>query len=396
MSHCSHHQGSVSEDYASLLDLLFVLARTTLAPNNPVSTDAAYDTLARAAGLLGFQLADDHQCSQSISPPSSVTEEAFANFIRCLSGAFHSLGGTLYQAGKYGSAIRFLRRGCRAGAVALHLRMSCDAKILENAHEQQKVAAGKETEGWAQLRDQLSRRWELLGVCFSKIGDRQVSQSFTFALHCRFRAFHLPQSAYDAFIECLSSYVFPHTFVDLVRTIGPAGAFEVAVSIKQAAVIIDRVTYMASCELLRPPAQVSLKQLITSLSIDGAENLEEDRRCVVGAILERQVDSLSGSLWKPDVQTSVVGILSDCVLTYDLDNRPIRRAGVMLKDLELAYYTGTANGDAQLAKSAEEIEALLSLEVNWLIPPPYRGLFLNDSVIEFWTRLCAHASGCPI
>ncbi len=172
-------QGSVSEDYASLLDLFFVLARTTLAPNNPVLTDAAYDLLSRAAGLLGFQLADDHGCPHSTSPPASVTEEAFANFVRCLSGAFHGLGGTLYQAGKYGSAIRFLRRGCRMGAVALHLRKNCDARVSDNAYEQQKAATGKEIEGWGQLRDQLSRRWELLGVCCSKIGDRQVCQSLT-------------------------------------------------------------------------------------------------------------------------------------------------------------------------------------------------------------------------
>ena len=178
------------------------------------------------------------------------------------------------------------------------------------------------------------------------------------------RAFHFPQGAYEAFVECLSSYVFPHTFVELVRTIGPAGAFEVAVSLKQAAVIIDRVTYMATCELLRPPAQVSLKQLIDSISIGDSENLEEDRRCIVGAILERQVDSLAGSLWKPDVQSVVSGILSDCILTYDPENRPIRRAGVMLRTLELTYYTGAANGDVQLANSAEEIESLLSLEVH--------------------------------
>jgi hypothetical protein len=183
-------------------------------------------------------------------------------------------------------------------------------------------------------------------------------------LHYSFRTFHLPQGAYDAFIECLSSYVYPLTFLELVRTIGPAGAFEAAASLKQPAIIIDRVTYMASCELQRPPAQVSLKHLISSLSIGGAGNLEEDRRCVVGAILERQVDSLSGSLWKPDVQSAVAGILSDCTSVYDSENRPIRRSGVILRGLELAYYTGTGYGDVQLAKSAEEIEALLSLEVH--------------------------------
>ena len=193
MSHCFHRddQGSTSEDYASLLDLFFVLARTTLAPNNPILTDAAYDHLSRAAGVLGFQLADNHECPHSISPPPSVTEEGFANFVRCLSGAFHSLGGTLYQAGKYGSAIRFLRRGCHIGVVALRLRRNSDATILDNTHEQQKSVTRKEAEGWGQLRDQLSRRWELLGVCCSKIGDRQVGSELEFVLRYGLRAFYL-------------------------------------------------------------------------------------------------------------------------------------------------------------------------------------------------------------
>jgi separase len=169
-------QESASDDYASSLDLFFVLARTTLAPNNPVLTDAAYDLLFRAARLLGIQLTNDYEYSQKISPPSSVTEQAFANFVRCLSGAFHSLGGTLYQAGKYGSAIRFLRRGCPLGGVALRLRRSWN---LGSAQEQPKTPSSKEAEGWEQLHDQLSRRWELLGVSCSKIGDRQVSQSLT-------------------------------------------------------------------------------------------------------------------------------------------------------------------------------------------------------------------------
>ena len=124
---------------------------------------------------------------------------------------------------------------------------------------------------------------------------------------------------------------------------------------------------MAACELLRPPTQISLKQLINSISIDGAADLEEERRCVIGAILERQVESLSGSLWKPDVQRVVMELLSDCISTYDPVKRPIRRAGVMLKTLELAYYGGAADGDLRLSESAEEIEGLLSQDVRTLI-----------------------------
>lgn len=174
--------------------------------------------------------------------------------------------------------------------------------------------------------------------------------------------------------------------MESVRTIGPSSAFEAASSLKQAAVIIDRVTYMASCELLRPPMEVSLKRLTSSISIDDVDNHEEDCRCVVGAILERQVDSLTGSLWKPDVQNAVAGLLSDCVSIYDPENRPIRRAGVMLRLLELSFYTGALDGDARLEKSADEIKALLSHEVCFLRPPVsiiivYLGHRMSDEIL---------------
>jgi len=147
---------------------------------------------------------------------------------------------------------------------------------------------------------------------------------------------------------------------------GPAGAFEMAPSLKQAAVIIDRVTYMASCELLLPPTQVSLKPRVNSISVGSGDTPEEDCRCVVGAILERQVDSLAGSLWKPDVQSAVKELLTDCALTYNSEERPIRHAGVLLRDLELLYYTGAADGAAQLALETitEKIKTLLDLGVH--------------------------------
>lgn len=142
---------------------------------------------------------------------------------------------------------------------------------------------------------------------------------------------------------------------------------------------------MASCELLRPPTEVSLKRLISSISIDGVDDPEEDRRCVVGAILERQIDSLTGNLWKPDVQSAVAGLLSDCVSIYNPENRPIRRAGVMLRLLELSFYTGAPDGDAQLEKSADEIKTLLGHEVRYRVPSSALLLFI--SVIECRTRL---------
>ncbi|KAI0298727.1 peptidase family C50-domain-containing protein [Multifurca ochricompacta] len=315
--------GSAPDDYASLLDLFFVMARTTLAPNNPVLTDAAYNLLSRAARLLR---------PHTIDPLPSVSRETFANFVRCLSGAFHALGGTLYQAGKYGTAIRFLRHGCYVGSVALRLRESCDAVTPGDGQEPQKVG--------------------IAGACCSRLG------------------------AYDAFTESLSSYVFPHAVVELVRTIGPAGAFEVAPSLKRAAIIIDRITYMAACELLRLPTQ-------------------EDRRCVVGAILERQVESLAGSLWKPDVQSVVAELLSDCVMTYDSGKRPIRRAGVMLRVMELAYCSGVVDTGLRLAESTEEVKALLSSEGVGLDSSLTHLRALHSAEMHLWLALHAHREVHP-
>lgn len=139
---------------------------------------------------------------------------------------------------------------------------------------------------------------------------------------------------------------------------------------------------MASCELLRTPTEVSLKRLISSISIGGVGNHAEDRRCVIGAILERQIDSLTGSLWKHDVQSAVAGLLSDCVSIYNPEDRPIRRAGVMLRLLELSFYTGVPGGDVQLEKSADEIIALLSHEVRLLCPVVSIIIYLSYRMLE--------------
>jgi separase len=65
----------------------------------------------------------------------------------------------LYQGRKHGLAVRFLKQGCARGVKA------------RNMHH---VGRMSEDGGWKQLREQLYRRWELLGVCYSKIGDCKV------------------------------------------------------------------------------------------------------------------------------------------------------------------------------------------------------------------------------
>lgn len=126
-----------------------MLARTSLVPSNIETYNVAFEHLSRATQLLSL-------------PPSSSTDAENASYIRCVSGAFHNLAGTLYQAGKYAGAVRFLKEGCSLGREALVARGE----------------DGERSEAWKQLWEQLYRRWELLGVCHSKMGDRRVSSDF--------------------------------------------------------------------------------------------------------------------------------------------------------------------------------------------------------------------------
>ena len=101
-----------------------------------------------------------------------------ANYVRCVSGTFHNLAGTLYQAGRHGAAIGFLVNGCKLGQEALSLRVVGLHKDSDSNGSGESTAADqRETDGWKQVEEQLYRRWELLGVCYVKIGDRKVRMS---------------------------------------------------------------------------------------------------------------------------------------------------------------------------------------------------------------------------
>jgi hypothetical protein len=82
------------------------------------------------------------------------------NYMRCVSGAFYNVAGSLYQATRYGAAVPFLKESCALGGKALRL----PRPVSKSANEKE----------WQQLEEQLFRRWELLAACYSKNGDRKV------------------------------------------------------------------------------------------------------------------------------------------------------------------------------------------------------------------------------
>ncbi|KAJ7449960.1 cysteine peptidase C50 [Mycena latifolia] len=271
----------------AVLDTLFVLARTRLDVDDPRTHTPPHTILKRAAALLDIEIED------------AAADKA--TYARCISGAFHNLAGTLYQAGKHGAAIRYLQDGCTLGRIALDMHAT-------------KVAGGKEdepkmAEGWRQLEEQLWRRWELLGVCYSKIGDRKL--------------------AFESFLDCVKG--FPYSLNGLVKqtqlaTLGTV--FEASPAAVQLGTIVDRVTYLGACELLLAPEKVSL----LSLGLDDAN--------ITGALLERQIQSLDGSRWKESTRSVIQAFLHAALDVYGEMEMPVRRARTLVRCLEFTYHSG--------------------------------------------------------
>lgn len=88
------------------------------------------------------------------------------NYVRVLSGAFYNLSGILYQAGRYAHAARFLEKACYLGS-------DCLAGFNTLKKDKGKPYE-KDVEGWKTMQGQLYKRWEVLGVCHMKGGDRRV------------------------------------------------------------------------------------------------------------------------------------------------------------------------------------------------------------------------------
>lgn len=139
----------------SLVDVFFVLARVRLQPADVESYTPALSHLQRAVVAVDATLT------------GVITTDDAATLLRCISGTLHNLGGTLYAAGRLGGAIRFLKEGCSLGRRVLAMYGHASISGQDDKRDREK-------EGQQQLEEQLFRRYELLGVCHSKIGDRKV------------------------------------------------------------------------------------------------------------------------------------------------------------------------------------------------------------------------------
>lgn len=125
--------------------------------------------------------------------------------------------------------------------------------------------------------------------------------------------------------------------------------------LRQLATIIDRAAYLGTCELLLTPSEISLKGPLEALALCSE---------TMGAILERQVESLEGNLWKEGVREVVKALLLDALSVYSAAIMPIRRARVLIRCLEFGYKAGDQVAGRHADDFGEEAQDLLGREVS--------------------------------
>ncbi|KAL0960162.1 hypothetical protein HGRIS_011797 [Hohenbuehelia grisea] len=315
----SLHEKPAADLYTQALDSQFFLARTVLDVRDARTHGAAFDYLSRCERILGCGFSTDSEENQRLGIDKP-------NYLRCVSGAFHNLGGTLYQSERYGTAVRFLKEACSVGVRALAGRHSDVALSQSGKGKERAVEVEKNDDVWKQLEDQLFRRCELLGVCYSKMGDRKA--------------------AHGAFVEAVRHFPYQSSgFTQLCCARG--GVFDASPALKQLGVIIDRVTYLGTFELFQEPKQISLVTL-ASIQRDspGSSSPSSDHYItdplVLGAILEHQLVCLDGNRSKEGSSVVMRRVLEDLLGLYSPQRHPLRRARVLVKCLESSYYESSS------------------------------------------------------
>jgi len=150
-------------------------------------------------------------------------------------------------------------------------------------------------------------------------------------------------------VEAIKSFPF-HRYAEETFNFG------ISTTAKQLGSIIDRLTYLGTCELFLDPREISLRTQLPNLP-----------PTFVDAIVERQIDSLESSLWKERVRDVIKMLLTHRLEIHDESDMPIRKARTLIRCLNFMYRNGVENVNEMgwdVEKMGKEVERVLGGEVS--------------------------------
>ncbi|KAG1772208.1 hypothetical protein EV702DRAFT_1270701 [Suillus placidus] len=236
--------------------------------------------------------------TQDLEPESQAfladETDDLSKYVHEVAKVLPGLGGLLYPSTKPHDELH--RPGRRGVATA-----------LEGAFKQDDAGDGGWDKGWKQPEEQMFRRWELLALCYSKMGgDRKL--------------------ACDAFVESVKASPYGSSGLEHpARSATSTNDFSANAGTKQLGGIIDKLTYTATCDLFLPTSEVSLHTAL-----------------------------------KPGIISDEISTRKDSVQTI-ATVLALRRARVLLKCMELLCKDGNAN-DGETCWTVEHLgEEVLNL-----------------------------------
>ncbi|KAI0360283.1 hypothetical protein OH77DRAFT_1393661 [Trametes cingulata] len=342
------------------VESLFTLARTAFVLNNPDTYVTARTYLERAAVLVSHAASQASSSDASESPSLSAVQ--LANYRRCIAGAYYNFAVQLHQSSRLAHAVPFLEEACKHAETALAEYRTAVKAVGEEDDSKKEV--------WRQLEEQLYRRWELLGVCHAKTGDRKL--------------------AYESFVKSIRAFPYTlHDLASLASTTPPSTLFDSTPALKHLATLLDRVTYMATCELFRSPPSIPVSSWPSFPSLDDPHASAS----VMGALMERQLVSLEECRWKSGVREVLDALAGAAEGLYERAGWAVRRARVLVRKLEMGYYGEGGEGPYEGAKQlGEQIEALLAPESVEQDKPLARYAPEYLAATHLWLAAYAHKS----
>ncbi|KAH9460084.1 hypothetical protein Pst134EB_008287 [Puccinia striiformis f. sp. tritici] len=260
-------------------ETLIVLAESSFELNSPNSHHKALQYLNRC------------------SPVLQLLPEPDVSAVRCLTSAYYNTGVALYQADKLAMATNFVRPSCELPSRFF--------KIIRIDDTQPTWSQYDDVNGELDiLKKQLLKRWELLPICYLPIDKSQSYRSYVWAI-----ASH-PTSDFRS-----------------LGKISDRGAdSQVAIDAQPGLCkLVQRVTWLATCDILLPTAQCSLLESLAPNNLASSE---------VGAILELQLQYLYQNVRKSECRLALKAILDDCSQIYQPQAHPYRRARTLIRLME--------------------------------------------------------------
>ena len=121
--------------------------------------------------------------------------------------------------------------------------------------------------------------------------------------------------------------------------------------------LIDRVTCIATYELLRSPGEISLKEQMERLDLN-----PQLSQAIVGVVLERQLDALGRNIWKDGARSTAKHLLDQLLLLYE-DAWPMRKMKILVRRLEFSYFSVVTAPGWDPAETLAELDILSKLKV---------------------------------